>query len=197
MSCNHHNNRITPFWGFTRFSPTIPKLYWNVRSQEQRILRICEMLNRIVCYAEYLGDEVGDIKDDIERLAAEFEKFKESGFADYYLELFEKWIAENMTMIYERMAKTVFFGLTDDGYFTAYVPDSWSDIEFDTGYVYGQFDYGRLILRYDVDGSGVIDNTGRYDQSSEAMSQRLTSIEGRINRTEKTLYTPMSEGGDR
>ena len=50
--------------------------------------------------------------------------------------------------------------MTDDGYFCAYVPDSWVDIEFDTGAVYGYYTYGRLILRYIVDGSGVIDNTG-------------------------------------
>ena len=55
--------------------------------------------------------------------------------------------------------KQVYFGLTSDGYFCAYVPDSWSDITFDTGATYGTETYGRLILRFDSDGSGVIDNT--------------------------------------
>ena len=44
----------------------------------------------------------------------------------------------------------VFFGLTLDGYFVAYIPESWTQIIFDTGAVYGTPEYGRLILSYDV-----------------------------------------------
>ena len=30
------------------------------------------------------------------------------------------------------MIKTVWFGLTDDGYFVAYIPESWQDVTFRT-----------------------------------------------------------------
>ena len=91
----------------------------------------------------------------------------------------------------------VFFGLTSDGYFCAYIPDAWSDIEFDTGAVFGRFDYGRLILRYDVDGSGVIDNTGRYDSdSTEGILARIEDLERRVFRNDTTLYTQISQGGE-
>ena len=156
---------IPPFWGFSAFTPTIPKLYWDVKSQEQRILNLFDLLNKLVCYAEQMGIQLNVSQDELEKLKAEFEQFKESGFADYYEQLLQKWIDENHKAIYEHLAKQVFFGLTDDGYFCAYVPDSWSDITFDTGANYGAYDYGRLILRFDADGTGVIDNT------------RLTTVE--------------------
>ncbi len=90
---------------------------------------------------------------------------------------------ENDDRISTFARRGVYFGLTDDGHFCAYIPDNWEDIEFDTGTNYGEFDYGRLILRYDVDGSGVIDNTGRYDDITPG------ELEDRIARIEQTLYT--------
>lgn len=61
--------RIIPsFAGFTAFTPTVPKLYWDVKSQEQRILGICKMLCKVIAYADMLGENVDEIKktlDDI------------------------------------------------------------------------------------------------------------------------------------
>ena len=55
-----------------------------------------------------------------------------------------------MPNIISEAIKTVYFGLTLDGYFVAYIPESWTQIIFDTGAVYGTPEYGRLILSYDV-----------------------------------------------
>ena len=54
--------RIIPsFAGFTEFTSSIPKLYWDVKSQEQRIVAICKMLNKVICYADMLGENVDEI----------------------------------------------------------------------------------------------------------------------------------------
>lgn len=143
---------ISPFWGFTAFTPTIPKLYWNVKSQEQRILRICDLLDKLICYSDYLGDNVDLNREDIEALKSEFEEFKEHGFDDYYLAQIEQWVNDNLETLYKLLVKHVFFGLTLDGYFVAYIPDSWDDIIFDTGMNYGEDTYGRLLLRWNVEG---------------------------------------------
>jgi hypothetical protein len=66
----------------------------------------------------------------------------------------DKWIDENLSYIFTHVAKQVYFGLNLEGYFVAYIPEGWDDIVFDTGMVYGQDTYGRLILRWDVDDSG-------------------------------------------
>ena len=142
---------IFPFAGFTDFTPTIPKMYWDVHSQEQRIHRICDMLDKLICYADYLGDNVEINKEDIEALKSEFEEFKEHGFEDYYLEQIEQWVNDNLETLYALLVKQVYFGLTLDGHFVAYIPESWDDIFFDTGFDYSLDTYGRLILRMYVD----------------------------------------------
>lgn len=156
---NETASPIPPFCGFSAFTPTIPKLYWDVKSQEQRILNLFDLLNKLICYSEQIGIQLNLSQDELDKLKAEFEKFQDSGFEDYYEKQLAQWMNENAATLFQLLAKQVYFGLTDDGHFCAYIPDSWSDITFDTGAVYGRADYGRLILRFDADGTGVIDNT--------------------------------------
>ena len=172
---------IPPFWGFSAFTPTIPKLYWNVKSQEQRILNLFDLLNKLVCYAEQMGIQLNVSQDELEKLKAEFEKFQDSGFEDYYEKQLAQWIKDNAATLFQLLAKQVYFGLTDDGYFCAYIPDSWSDVTFDTGAVYGQADYGRLILRFDADGTGVINNTQFTTvENYNTLDVRVTNNEKKI-----------------
>lgn len=189
--CDNNINYFAPRWSsFLDFVPTVPQLYWNVDGNEQRYHLLCKQLHKLVCYADMLGVKINIDHDAIEALEAEFEEFKASGFDDYYLAQIEQWINDNLETVFHLLIKQVYFGINDQGYFVAYVPESWSDIEFDTGMVYNRYDYGRLILRYDVDGSGVIDNTGRYDDANtDSIMERLALLENRVFRNENTLYT--------
>lgn len=177
---------VIPYYmAFTVSPPIVPEQYWNVKSQEERIKWLACNIKKLIEFVDMLASGLNATDDELEKLYEEFEKFKESGFDDYYAAQIEQWINDNLGYLFTTLAKQVYFGLTSDGYFCAYIPESWSDITFDTGMVYGQFDYGRLILRFTADGSGVIDNTGRYDE----LNTNLTRVMG-------TLYTPMIEGGD-
>lgn len=55
-------------------------------------------------------------------------------------------------VIQKYIQTAIFFGLTDSGYFVAYIPDTWNDITFGTtGYdtiVPIQPEYGHLVLDY-------------------------------------------------
>lgn len=164
--CGKHRDRWVPwFAGFTEFTPTIPKMYWDVESQEQRILAICRQLHKLVCYADMLGDRISINREDIDELQMLFGQFMESGFDDYYAKQVEQWIDEHLTFVFEHTAKQVYFGLNEQGYFVAYIPESWDDIVFDTGMQYGMDTYGRLILRWDVDDSGETVNQRPEDWS--------------------------------
>lgn len=150
--CKPYPARYIPYFeGFTEFTPSIPKMYWDVKSQEQRIKAICEQFHKMICYANMLGNKLNDSLADIDELTEMFNKFIESGFDDYYAKQVEKWIDSHLQFIYEKTIRQVYFGLTLDGYFVAYIPDSWSDIVFDTGMNYQLDTYGRLILRWDAD----------------------------------------------
>lgn len=142
---------------YADFSPStwvIPKLYWDAFSQEQRYHALCKQLCKLIAYADQLSIDVSFLTDIYNELVDNFEKFMESGFDDYYREQVETWIDENLEYVFTNIAKQVYFGLNEQGYFVAYIPDSWDDIVFDTGAVYGLDTYGRLILRWDVDNSG-------------------------------------------
>jgi hypothetical protein len=103
------------------------------------------------------------VLDALDKLQAEFEKFQESGFNDYYEAQVREWVSENLDYVFTQVAKQVYFGLNLEGYFVVYVPQSWDDIVFDTGHVYSEDTYGRLILRWDTEP----DNTETVNQMPE------------------------------
>ena len=147
-------------------------------------------------------DEYNGLKERIEQLFKLINELIEQGFDKYYEELqkeLETWFVDNAWQIYQRIAKQVFFGLTSDGYFCAYVPESWKDIKFDTGAVYGRTDYGRLCLKFDADANaqGVIDNTYSYglndwnatDEMIAKVDKLIADLEVNASRTDSTFDT--------
>lgn len=153
------------FAGFNAFTPTLPKMYYDVDSLEQRYFLLCKQMHKMICFIDYMSDNLGIAKEDLEELEEQFQKFQESGFDDYYAAQVETWIDEHLTYVFENVAKQVYFGLNEQGYFVAYIPDGWDDIIFDTGMQYGVDTYGRLILRWDVDNSGETVNQRPEDWS--------------------------------
>lgn len=156
----------------------LPEYYWNVKSQEQRIYLICtkiEELRTLVDsydakiddlvskysdiealtkelkkeFSEELAQHTAQIESEFKTLTDEFNDFKEHGFDNYYKKQVEIWIENSLEDIWKSITARVFFGLTQDGYFVAYTPESWDELEFSTGSVYGTSDYGHLILSYE------------------------------------------------
>lgn len=78
--------------------------------------------------------------------------FNDGKFTDEFIESLKLWIVNNVNDLISYAIKNVWFGLTDSGYFVAYIPDSWNDIIFNTiGYdidVEDSTNYGRLCLSY-------------------------------------------------
>ncbi len=62
------------------------------------------------------------------------------------------WIEANAIDIIGSLVKSVYFGITDNGYFVAYIPENWGDIIFNTtGLDINlpiQPEYGHLVLSY-------------------------------------------------
>lgn len=105
-----------------------------------------------------LMDSVKQIDNWIETHQAEYEQLKElydqiisGNFPDSVKEAFDRWMRENALDLVGELVKMVFFGLTDDGYFIAYIPESWDDITFgttDLDLIIPGYDYGHLVLSY-------------------------------------------------
>lgn len=139
---------LTPFYSFIGSTPVLPSLYWDVYSAEQRWKAMGKLLKKLCEYVEYMGDETNIDRDTINQLLADFDKFKESGFFDYYAEQIKQWIHDNFNEIMkEILNQGIFFGLTDDGYFCANVAYQLTFI-LDTIGDYSNANYGRLTITY-------------------------------------------------
>lgn len=173
-------------------NPTLPKLYWEVKSPEQLTANLYCIVNALKDYVNATSGQVNENSAAIDTLEMLFEKFMQSGFDDYYAQQIEEWINENVKWIWQTFGQMMFAGLTDDGRFCIYVPDSWSDVTFDTGAVYGTEDYGRLILRYETSGQGVIDNTVP-DYPNENVASDIARLQKELKEVKHTLYTALSD----
>ena len=68
------NGSIPMFWGWTAYTPVIPKLYWDVYSQEERIKRLCIEYDKLTKYASMIAEAVNELSDNVERMLADFEE---------------------------------------------------------------------------------------------------------------------------
>ena len=88
---------------------------------------------------------------EYEELKALYDDIIAGNFPDSIKQAFTNWMNANALDLVGELVKLVIFNITDDGYFVAYIPESWDDIIFgttglDTG-IPG-YDYGHLVLSY-------------------------------------------------
>ena len=187
---------IVPYGSYTAYTPALPSFYWDVYSAEQRVKHICYEIEKMIAYANMLGMNLNATHDDVVKLQQELENLKSGGLLDYYEKQIAAWIDANMERIMSRAIKFAMFGINKDGRFVAYVPDSWSEIQFDFGAVYGRSDYHRIILRFDAEGNA-INNTYPYSLAqTQPLKQLIADLEINAKRTDAaydTLFTNMDK----
>lgn len=84
--------------------------------------------------------------DDIKKL---YDDLMAGNFPPSFINALKDYIEKYGVEIIAEKIKAVHFGLTNDGYFCAYIPESWEDIHFDTVSDYNDPLYGHLMLLYD------------------------------------------------
>ena len=85
----------------------------------------------------------------IDELKALYTALMNGNFPDSFVDAMTAWIREHGVDIIAEEIKTVHFGLTNDGYFCAFIPTSWSEVTFDTVSDPDDPLYGHLMLLYD------------------------------------------------
>lgn len=67
-----------PYWyQFTVSGPTLPDFYWNVKSQEERIKKICEDLWKLIQVYKMLVDAINDHEERIQYLEEKVRELEE------------------------------------------------------------------------------------------------------------------------
>lgn len=102
-----------------------------------------EVLCKVVNYINNLIDTSNQIIEYVDELKAELKVVQD------WIDNFDTSYAESI--IREYLATMIFVEISDAGYFVYYIPESWSDITFNTtgldiGYL--EHDFGHLVLSY-------------------------------------------------
>lgn len=112
------------------------------------IRRVKEYMGKVEAIEDW-KDETQAVIDAINRLVIDINN---GNFPEEMKKAITDFIKNNFYDIVGEMIKMVFFGLTDSGYFVAYIPESWEDIKFSTTEYDDstplQPEYGHLILSY-------------------------------------------------
>lgn len=137
MDCNKEGT-ILPlrFW----CHKILPLVYDESLSYYELLCKVVEKVNEMAELINPASGEIAALGIRVSDLEEELENLKNGG----YIDLIEKYISEAIRM--------VFFGLTDSGYFVAYIPENWRDITFNTTeydiYLSDFHEYGHLTLSY-------------------------------------------------
>ena len=83
-----------------------------------------EVLCKVVTYLNNVIAGTNDVIDDVEELKNDLATVQN------WINNFDTKYAEKIIAQY--IATMVFFGLTDSGYFVAYIPENWESIKFGT-----------------------------------------------------------------
>ena len=113
-------------------------------------------LSWVITQVKNITESVKDMDEWIATHQQEYEQLKKlydqiisGNFPPSIINAFYNWMKNNAYDLIGSMVRTVHFGLTNDGYFCAYIPDNWSFLQFDTISDFSDPLYGHLVLMYD------------------------------------------------
>lgn len=160
MNYSVGNGRIEKFRFFCQ--KILPLVYDDSLSYYEALCKMSNKLNEVIDKTNEMQEaitivntEIDKVEKDIRQLYKNDEEFKkdiddikDGKYVELYLDSISNWIDKNLIDIIGRSASFIVFGLTDDGYFAAYVPEGWDFITFDTDADYSSPNFGKLILIY-------------------------------------------------
>lgn len=124
----------------------------HTRTYDSDLGWIIRNIGEVVNLVEQLEIWKTEHEADYEELKALYDAVMAGNFPPSITEAFNRWMSIHALDLVGELVKNVFFGLTDAGYFIAYIPESWDDITFNTT-VYDIIvdtmpEYGHLVLSY-------------------------------------------------
>ena len=117
-------------------NPTLPKIYWEVKSPEQ-------LVANLYCIIDAMKDPINDTADQVNKNTAAIEliqtvidSIENGGYYDQYIDGLAKWIDANLQQLVARQSKFVFptfYQEPDTGCwrYALVVPQGWEHLIFD------------------------------------------------------------------
>lgn len=133
----------------------LPAVYGDELSYYEVLCAVRDKLNEVIKNLNEQGENVNDLivlynslSTRVTELENEVDDVKNGKYVELYLDSIISWIDQNLKQLVARIVKFVCFGLSDDGYFTAYIPATWAFLSFDSVAEYADPDYGKLIIKW-------------------------------------------------
>jgi|SRR5699024_7202644 len=123
-----NNYKIPTYIDDADYTTNSPSYYDNL-ARKRELLNL--LSKRIWEYDQVLYAKLKEVEDTLTEYADILDG-KIEDFDNIILNKTEQWLSENMEGILTQAIKIVWFGLTDDGYFMAVIPENWDSIKFDT-----------------------------------------------------------------
>lgn len=115
-------------------------------------------LDWIIAHFKEFIDQISSLNEWRSTHEVEYQQLKDfqdqilaGDFPQSIKDAFAAWMNDNAVDLVGGLVKTVFFGINQDGYFVAYIPESWDDITFGTSGLDdfpAGIEYGHLTLAY-------------------------------------------------
>ncbi len=125
----------------------LPAVYDDSLSYYELLAKIQQKCNELVTANNYLQEWQATQDEVIRELTQQVEDFINGGYKEDFDQFAQEWLDANIQEALRKAAHMVFFGLTEDGYFVAYIPQDWAFV-FDTIMDYSNENYGSLVIRY-------------------------------------------------
>lgn len=130
---------FTPLPYFDPFmiaNPTLPKLYWQVKSPEQLVANLYCIVEAMKVPINGTAEQVNENTATIEMIQQVIESIENGDYYDNYIDGLAKWIDENLQQLVARQAKYVFPTFYREPETGAYryaivVPHGWEHLRFD------------------------------------------------------------------
>lgn len=125
----------------------LPAVYDDSLSYYELLAKIQAKLNEVIISENNLNEwqvAQDEVMAELEQLVQDFIN---GGYRQDFDQFAQEWLDENIEQALRKAAHMVFFGLTDDGYFVAYIPEDWAFV-FDTIADFDDENYGCLAIIY-------------------------------------------------
>lgn len=135
---------------------TLPAVYDSGLSNIEILSKVLHAVNDLIennneFIKELNAAEVNitELQQQVAQLQQDIEDVKNGEYVTLYLDSIINWIDANLQCLVARVVKFVCFGLTQDGHFVAYIPETWKFLTFDTKLDPTDMStYGRLIINW-------------------------------------------------
>lgn len=137
-----------PFCPSPPYVPGDPGMY-DLRWMVSQIQSLTALVQGIAKGQESQGGSITALNSALADLAAAQKCINvRLNDGDFENGTFLEWADKNLPAMVCEMVRFVWFGLTPDGHFCAYVPANWGWLTFNTGTDITEPEYGHLIITY-------------------------------------------------